>query len=50
QTPVPAATHQSSAGVPTNVHQSPFVDSPPFTPAVTPATSAPVAPTPSFAT
>ncbi|GKC85651.1 hypothetical protein Tco_1141368, partial [Tanacetum coccineum] len=35
----PAATHQSSAGVPTNVHQSPFVDSPPSTPAVTPDTS-----------
>ncbi|GKB79619.1 hypothetical protein Tco_0946514 [Tanacetum coccineum] len=52
QTPVPAATHQSSAGVPTNVHQSPFVDSPPSTPAVTPDTSVdpPVAPTPSFAT
>ncbi|GJQ89462.1 hypothetical protein Tco_0000601 [Tanacetum coccineum] len=33
QTPVPAATHQSSAGVPTNVQQSPFVDSPPSTPA-----------------
>ncbi|GJR18573.1 ribonuclease H-like domain-containing protein [Tanacetum coccineum] len=39
QTPVPAATHQSSAGVPTNVHQSPFVDSPPSTPATTPDTS-----------
>ncbi|GKC81252.1 hypothetical protein Tco_1136969, partial [Tanacetum coccineum] len=52
QTPVPAATHQSSAGVTTNVHQSPFVDSPPSTPAVTPDTSVdpPVAPTPSFAT
>ncbi|GKC92051.1 hypothetical protein Tco_1157493 [Tanacetum coccineum] len=50
--PVPAATHQSSAGVTTNVHQSPFVDSPPSTPAVTPVTSVdpPVAPTPSFAT
>ncbi|GKB58265.1 hypothetical protein Tco_0914451, partial [Tanacetum coccineum] len=52
QTPVPAASHQSSAGVTTNVHQSPFVDSPPSTPAVTPDTSVdpPVAPTPSFAT
>ncbi|GJT40762.1 putative ribonuclease H-like domain-containing protein [Tanacetum coccineum] len=39
QTHVPAATHQSSAGVPTNVHQSPFVDSPPSTPAATPNTS-----------
>ncbi|GJU65102.1 hypothetical protein Tco_1246937 [Tanacetum coccineum] len=39
QTPVPAATHQSSAGVTTNVHQSPFVDSPPSTPAATPDTS-----------
>ncbi|GJU08675.1 hypothetical protein Tco_1125105 [Tanacetum coccineum] len=50
QTPVPAATHQSSAGVTTNVHQSPFVDSPPSTPAVTPVTSVdpPVAPTPSL--
>ncbi|GJY59813.1 hypothetical protein Tco_0459705 [Tanacetum coccineum] len=49
---VPAATHQSSASVTTNVHQSPFVDSPPSTPAVTPVTSVdpPVAPTPSFAT
>ncbi|GJW81982.1 putative ribonuclease H-like domain-containing protein [Tanacetum coccineum] len=39
QTPVPAASHQSSAGVTTNVHQSPFVDSPPSTPAATPDTS-----------
>ncbi|GJT46087.1 hypothetical protein Tco_0954802 [Tanacetum coccineum] len=52
QTPVPAASHQSSAGVTTNVHQSPFVDSPLSTPTVTPDTSVdpPVAPTPSFAT
>ncbi|GJV50375.1 hypothetical protein Tco_1440587 [Tanacetum coccineum] len=38
QTPVPDASHQSSAGVTTNVHQSPFVDSPPSTPAATPDT------------
>ncbi|GJV46305.1 hypothetical protein Tco_1430841 [Tanacetum coccineum] len=52
QTPVPAASHQSSAGVTTNVHQSPFVDSPLSTPTVTPDTSVdpPVAPTPSFDT
>ncbi|GJX18461.1 putative ribonuclease H-like domain-containing protein [Tanacetum coccineum] len=52
QTPVPAASHQSSAGVTTNVHPSPFVDSPLSTPAVTPDTSVdpPVAPTPSFVT
>ncbi|GJS24720.1 hypothetical protein Tco_0453352 [Tanacetum coccineum] len=62
QTPVPAATHQSSAGVPTNIHQSPFVDTPSATPPhspkassqpdVTPATSVDptVAPTPPFAT
>ncbi|GJU75337.1 hypothetical protein Tco_1272407 [Tanacetum coccineum] len=52
QTPIPAAIHQSSAGVPTNVHQSPFVVSLPSTPAVTPDTfvDPPVAPTPSFAT
>ncbi|GKG54051.1 hypothetical protein Tco_0557574, partial [Tanacetum coccineum] len=28
QTPVPTASHQSSVGVTTNVHQSPFVDPP----------------------
>ncbi|GJT99291.1 hypothetical protein Tco_1094809, partial [Tanacetum coccineum] len=62
QTPVPAATHQSSAGVTPDVHQSPFVDTPPATPPhspkasshpdVTPDTSKQptVAPTPSFAT
>ncbi|GJS15954.1 hypothetical protein Tco_0410426 [Tanacetum coccineum] len=52
QTPVPAATHQSSAGVTTNVHQSPFFDSPLSTHAVTPVTSVDphVAPTPSFDT
>ncbi|GJX65102.1 hypothetical protein Tco_0299445 [Tanacetum coccineum] len=59
QTPIPAATHQSSAGVTTNVHQSPFVDTPPATPPhspkasshpdVTPDTSVDP-PTPSFAT
>ncbi|GJX44874.1 hypothetical protein Tco_0261550, partial [Tanacetum coccineum] len=62
QTPVPAVSHQSSAGVTPNVHQSPFVDTPPATPPpspkasshpdVTPATSVDptVAPTPPFAT
>ncbi|GJU31667.1 ribonuclease H-like domain-containing protein [Tanacetum coccineum] len=62
QTHVPPATHQSSVGVPTNVHQSPFVDTPPGTPPyspkassqpdVTPDTSVDptVAPTPPFAT
>ncbi|GKA28086.1 hypothetical protein Tco_0714254, partial [Tanacetum coccineum] len=30
-----SSAHQSSAGVTTNVHQSPFVDSPPSTPTVT---------------
>ncbi|GJX47570.1 hypothetical protein Tco_0272760 [Tanacetum coccineum] len=59
QNPIPAATHQSSAGVTTNVHQSPFVDTPPSTsphspkasshPDVTPDTSVDP-PTPSFAT
>ncbi|GJS99218.1 putative ribonuclease H-like domain-containing protein [Tanacetum coccineum] len=39
QTLVSAASHQSSAGVPTNVHQSPFVASLPSTPAATPDTS-----------
>ncbi|GKA69180.1 hypothetical protein Tco_0775244, partial [Tanacetum coccineum] len=34
QTPVPAATHQSSAGVTPDVHQSPFVDTPPHSPKV----------------
>ncbi|GKG45917.1 hypothetical protein Tco_0498363 [Tanacetum coccineum] len=29
QTPVPAVSHQLSAGVTTDVHQSPFVDTPP---------------------
>ncbi|GJY55290.1 putative ribonuclease H-like domain-containing protein [Tanacetum coccineum] len=62
QTPVPAASHQSSAGVTPGVHQSPFVDTPPVTPPhspkvsshpdVTPDTSVDptVAPTPPFAT
>ncbi|GKD80904.1 hypothetical protein Tco_1347743, partial [Tanacetum coccineum] len=62
QTPVPDASHQSSAGVTPDVHQSPFVDTPSATPPhspkasshpdVTHATSVdpPVAPTPSFAT
>ncbi|GJX74764.1 hypothetical protein Tco_0313359 [Tanacetum coccineum] len=62
QTPVPAASHQSSAGVTPDVHQSPFVDTPPATPPhspkasshpdVTPDTSVDptVAPTPPFAT
>ncbi|GJU83575.1 hypothetical protein Tco_1285940 [Tanacetum coccineum] len=62
QTHVPSTTHQSSVGVPTNVHQSPFVDTPPGTPPyspkassqpdVTPDTSVDptVAPTPPFAT
>ncbi|GJR63572.1 hypothetical protein Tco_1505734 [Tanacetum coccineum] len=58
QTLVPAATHHSSAGVTPNVHQSPFVDTPPHSPKasshpdVTPDTSVdpPVAPTPSFVT
>ncbi|GJR79168.1 hypothetical protein Tco_0149953 [Tanacetum coccineum] len=58
QTPVPAATHPSSAGVTPNVHQSPFVDTPPHSPKasshpdVTPATSVDptVAPTLPFAT
>ncbi|GKC64262.1 hypothetical protein Tco_1096860, partial [Tanacetum coccineum] len=61
-TPVPAVSHQSSAGVPPNVHQSPFVDTPPATPLPSPkASSHPdvpsdtsvdptVAPTPPFAT
>ncbi|GJS79520.1 hypothetical protein Tco_0729401 [Tanacetum coccineum] len=39
QTLVSAASHQSSAGVPTNVHQSLFVASLPSTPAATPDTS-----------
>ncbi|GKB76944.1 hypothetical protein Tco_0943839 [Tanacetum coccineum] len=39
QTPVPAASHQSSAGVTTNVHQSPFVDTPPATPPHSPKAS-----------
>ncbi|GKE10879.1 hypothetical protein Tco_1414430, partial [Tanacetum coccineum] len=39
QTPVPAATHQSSAGVTTNVHQSPFVDTPPASPPHSPKAS-----------
>ncbi|GJZ69914.1 hypothetical protein Tco_0633464 [Tanacetum coccineum] len=62
QTPVPAASHQSTAGVTPDVHQSPFVDTPPATPPhspkasshpdVTPDTSVDptVAPTPPFAT
>ncbi|GJV60434.1 putative ribonuclease H-like domain-containing protein [Tanacetum coccineum] len=39
QTSVPAASHQSSAGVTTNVHQSPFVDTPPATPPHSPKAS-----------
>ncbi|GKD89461.1 hypothetical protein Tco_1364968 [Tanacetum coccineum] len=39
QTPVPAASHQSSAGVTTNVHQSPFVDTPPASPPHSPKAS-----------
>ncbi|GJR09390.1 putative ribonuclease H-like domain-containing protein [Tanacetum coccineum] len=62
QTHVLATTHQSSAGVPTNVHQSTFVDTPPGTPPYSPkASSQPdvtldtsvdptVAPIPPFAT
>ncbi|GKD50931.1 hypothetical protein Tco_1279907 [Tanacetum coccineum] len=58
QTPIPAATHPSSAGVTPAVHQSPFVDTPPHSPKasshpdVPPDTSQQptVAPTPSFAT
>ncbi|GJT25201.1 putative ribonuclease H-like domain-containing protein [Tanacetum coccineum] len=62
QTPVPAASHQSSAGVTPDVHQSPFVDTPPATPPHSPKASShpdvthdtsvdpPVAPTSSFAT
>ncbi|GJX22363.1 hypothetical protein Tco_0226808 [Tanacetum coccineum] len=38
-TPVPAASHQSSAGVTTNVHRSPFVDTPPATPPHSPKAS-----------
>ncbi|GJS74990.1 ribonuclease H-like domain-containing protein [Tanacetum coccineum] len=38
QTPVPAASHQSSAGVTPDVHQSPFVDTPPATPPHSPKT------------
>ncbi|GKB75863.1 hypothetical protein Tco_0942758, partial [Tanacetum coccineum] len=42
KTYVPAASHQSSARVPTNVHQSPFVDTSPATPLYLPkATSQP---------
>ncbi|GJY37001.1 hypothetical protein Tco_0422379 [Tanacetum coccineum] len=62
KTSVPAASRPSSAGVTPDVHQSPFVDTPPATPPhspkasshpdVTPDTSKQptVAPTPSFAT
>ncbi|GJV02166.1 hypothetical protein Tco_1335735 [Tanacetum coccineum] len=62
KTSVPAASRPSSAGVTPDVHQSPFVDTPPASPPhspkasshpdVTPVTSVdpPVAPTPSFAT
>ncbi|GJV80235.1 hypothetical protein Tco_1516105 [Tanacetum coccineum] len=58
QPPVHAATHQSSASVTPDVHQSPFVDTPPHSPKasshpdVTPDTSVDptVAPTPPFAT
>ncbi|GKE80867.1 hypothetical protein Tco_1550867, partial [Tanacetum coccineum] len=39
QTSIPAASHQSSAGVTTNVHQSPFVDTPPATPSPSPKAS-----------
>ncbi|GKF23894.1 hypothetical protein Tco_0076216, partial [Tanacetum coccineum] len=48
QTPVLAVSHQSSAGV-TNVHQSPFVDTPPATPPHLPkASSYPDATTDTF--
>ncbi|GJX56005.1 hypothetical protein Tco_0285902, partial [Tanacetum coccineum] len=62
QTPVPAASHQSSTGVTPDVHQLPFIDTPPATPPHSPKVSShpdvthdtsvdpPVAPTPSFAT
>ncbi|GJS76792.1 hypothetical protein Tco_0726673, partial [Tanacetum coccineum] len=62
QTPVPAAPHQSSAGGTPDVHQSPFVDTPPATPPHSPKVSShpdvtfdtsvdpTVAPTPPFAT
>ncbi|GJY74563.1 hypothetical protein Tco_0478994, partial [Tanacetum coccineum] len=61
-TPVPAATHHSSAGVTPDVHQSPFADTPPATPSHSPKASLhpdvttdtyvdpTVAPTPPFAT
>ncbi|GJX88446.1 hypothetical protein Tco_0340460 [Tanacetum coccineum] len=39
QTPVPAASHQSSASVTPDVHQSPFVDTPPATPPHSPKAS-----------
>ncbi|GJY02390.1 hypothetical protein Tco_0360542 [Tanacetum coccineum] len=38
-TPVPAASHQSSAGVTPDVHQSPFVATPPATPPHSPKAS-----------
>ncbi|GJR29967.1 hypothetical protein Tco_1106199 [Tanacetum coccineum] len=62
ETSIPAASRPSSAGVTPDVHQSPFVDTPPATPPHSPkASSHPdvthdtsvdplVAPTPSFAT
>ncbi|GKD96208.1 hypothetical protein Tco_1380105, partial [Tanacetum coccineum] len=62
KTSVPAASRPSSAGVPSAVHQSPFVDTPPATPTHSPKASShpdvthdtsvdpPVAPTPSLAT
>ncbi|GKF80530.1 hypothetical protein Tco_0239132, partial [Tanacetum coccineum] len=62
QTPVPAASHQSSVGVTPDIHQSPFVDTPPATPPHSPKVSShpdvthdtsvdpSVAPTSSFAT
>ncbi|GKG42646.1 hypothetical protein Tco_0476944, partial [Tanacetum coccineum] len=39
QTPVPAASHQSSAGGTPDVHQSPFIDTPPTTPPNSPKVS-----------
>ncbi|GKG40309.1 hypothetical protein Tco_0467086, partial [Tanacetum coccineum] len=39
QTPIPAASHQSSTSVTPDVHQSPFVDTPPATPSHSPKAS-----------
>ncbi|GKG62633.1 hypothetical protein Tco_0634406, partial [Tanacetum coccineum] len=39
QTLVPATSHQSSAGVTLDVHQSPFVSTPPATPPHSPKVS-----------